>query len=158
MLIILLTLVAVSIVAGIVVPFVNKSLKSTSCFKAKDYLSFDDRSKYNCYDESNARYIIAVKSKLNETTKEGIKGFNLRFIKEDNVKVIGIIEGSIDPNLKMFDQSISANLILPSAGKYPSLVYNYTSSETYEKVELYALMNDDRVCDKSDSIKLPKCV
>ena len=58
----------------------------------------------------------------------------------------------------MLDPSLGANLIIPTAGgTYPLLSYLYTSNDLYNKVEVNPVLADNKVCDKSDSVKIIKC-
>ncbi len=152
MLIILLTISAVIIVGNIVIPFVNRSLESTSCFEFRDHFKFDDSFGYNCYDDSE-RYVISVKANGNVTNVEGL---SLRFLGGDISDTITIKEGLTLSNLKMFDESIGSGLIVPGAS-YSALTYNYSSNQDYDRVEVYPIIAGDKLCDQSDSMRLVEC-
>ena len=155
MLIILLTLTAGSILITIVVPYVKNSLDSTECFKFRDYYSFDESLGYSCYDEANNRYVMSIKVRTDETDANKIKGLDLRFLSDAKADVVEIKEGAFTPNVEMLD---GGELVVPVAGgKYRAVTYNYTTNEAYDKVEVYPISTDGKICDKSDSIKISKC-
>ena len=153
-LIILLTISAVVIVGNVVVPFVNRSLESTSCFDFRDHFKFDDEFGYNCRESVNDRYVISVKINAENTDK--IEGFSLRFLGGDKSETVTIKEGISLTNVKMFDDIGSGMLEVPGAA-YSSLTYNYSSNIEYDKVEIYPIISEDKLCDQSDSMRLIKC-
>ena len=136
-LLILLTIIAVTMIAAFVVPFVRNSLEETSCFEFRDYFKFDESLGYNCYqDNANDRwYLTTIRAKTDESIAGKVDGFALRFVKQDAVERIDVLNGR------------------PAS----VLGYNYSSSNYYEKAEIYAIIENDKICDMSDSIKLTKC-
>ena len=157
MLLIMLTIVSISILYSFVVPFVKKSLKSTDCFEFRSYYKFDDSFGYNCYTENGIEksYLITLKADSSNTDKQP-ESLSLRFFKSSGVTVLNIKNGDTQPDIKMLDPSLTS-LIIPSSGSYPLLSYVYTSDELYTKVEVYPVLTDNKVCDKSDSVKIIKC-
>ena len=159
MLLILLTIVSISILAGFIVPFVKKSLKSTDCFEFRSYYKFDDSFGYNCYDTNGNEKSYSITLKADGTnTDEEPESLSLRFFKANGVTVLNIKNGNTLPEITMLDPSLGSNLIIPTAGgTYPVLSYLYTSNDLYDKVEVYPVLADNKVCEKSDSVKIIKC-
>ena len=159
MLLIVLTIVSIAILASFTVPFVKKSLKSTDCFEFRSYFKFDNSFGYNCYNENNIQksYLITLKAD-GSSTEQKPESLSLRFFKNTGVTVVNIKNGDTLPDMIMLDPSLGPSLIIPIAGgTYPLLSYNYTSNDLYNKVEVYPVLADNKVCDKSDSIKIIKC-
>ena len=160
LLLILLTIASITIIVGVIVPFVKNNLSGTECFKTRDYFKFDESFGFNCYDEENGKYLITIKASGDNSSGKKIEGFNLRFLSEDNVNnaVLEVKNGIASGAISMLNPTIGGgNLVVPfSGGKYSVLTYNYTSSVIYKKVEVYPLI-EKKVCDMSDSVKLVEC-
>ena len=159
-LLILLTISAVAIVISFVVPFVNKSLKNTECFEFRDYIKFDDTFGYNCYEQSSGTksYVLSVRAKADNSSAENIIGFNLRFLGDGVGNSLSLKKGEPVGDVRIVGELGGGNILIPQSGsKYSVLSYNYTSSDNYEKAEIYATINENRICDISDSVKLRKC-
>ena len=73
-LLLLITISAVVIVANFIIPFVNKSLESTSCFKFRDYFSFEEGDGFNCHNQESI-YSMSVKTRTDDKDADKIKGF-----------------------------------------------------------------------------------
>lgn len=157
MLLIMLTIVSISILASFIVPFVKKSLKSTDCFEFRSYYKFDNSFEYNCYDTNGNEKLYSITLKADGTnTDEEPESLSLRFFKANGVTVLNIKNGNTLPEITMLD--LGTSLITPTAdGTYPVLSYLYTSNDLYDKVEVYPVLADNKVCDKSDSVKIIKC-
>lgn len=159
MLLILLTIVAFTIISSVIVSFTERSLEKTKCFEFRDYFLFDESFGYNCYDDDANRYILSIKARSDNSNAELVKGFSLRLLSETSSVSVTVKDEEPSGEIKMFDESIGdGNLVIPiSGGKYSSLTYNYTSTENYDKMEVYPLIEEDKICEMSDSIKLTKC-
>ena len=157
-LLILLTISAVAIVANFIIPFADKSLESTECFKFRDYFAFDESFNYNCYDNNNNRYVLTIKARADNSSSEKVLGFKLRFLGGGNAISVDGLSGDPAGDLAMFDNVGNGKIIVPSpGGRYSALSYNYSSNYNYEKVEVYPVLEGGRVCDVSDSIKMIDC-
>ncbi len=156
-LILLITVSAVVLLATYIIPFVNNSLEGTSCFEFREYFEFDDSLGYNCHEDSFGRYIISVRG-INKSA-EKLEGFALRFIKGTDAEVVNVKDSVPATSIILLDWNIgSGNLVVPRInGKYSALSYNYSSTNDYEKVELYAVMKGGEVCQKSDELRIRKC-
>ena len=98
--------------------------------------------------------MITIRATGENSTSKDIKGFNLRFLKENGESYLLEIKEGVAPEGVMMMGG--GNLAVPLVGgNYSVLSYNYTSSIKYDEVEVYPLM--DKICDISDSIKLSGC-
>lgn len=175
-LIILLTVLAVTIVARFVIPYVSNSLsQGGECFQYKDYYKFQESLDYkgknlhfNCYNETSKIYGMAIGafksgdtsdtnlSKVNETSVN----LNIVFVRSDTgesttveirkEKGVSMNDGGV----RMLNQNI-ASLKVPNVGEVQTYVYN--SSTLYNAIEVYPVLGNGRVCEKSDRIDLIKC-
>lgn len=158
-LLVLLAIVAVSILSGFVVPFVSKSLKSADCFEYRNYYKFDESFGYNCYTEEGITksYIFSIKVNPDEVNQE-IQGFSLRFLGDGIGNTFNLKEGEIITDMRMLDDIGGGSILIPKAGgEYSVLTYVYTSDTLYNKTEMYPMIDDKRICEKSDEIKLVRC-
>jgi flagellin-like protein len=163
-LLLLLTVAAVSIVASFIIPFVNKSLEDTNCFNFRDHFTFDETFSYNCYEEFDDAGIIKYNYLVSvgvgsEDSLGDVNGFNLRFFGDGIAKGIDVIDGENEGEIKM-EGIPGGKLIIPTEmeGGYPVLSYRYDGViQEYEKIEIIPILKGDKVCDVSDSINLIRC-
>lgn len=168
LLLILLTITAVSVAASFIVPFVRNNLEDTSCFEFRDYFKFDDSLGYNCYRENSPGtniYQTSIRAKNDASAAENVKGFAIRYVNDAGVQKFDIIDGApITPPVNIEILGVTTgNIIIPKPSTvgvkdtYPSLTYTYQSTEVYEDVEIYPILKSDDLCERSDSIKIKKC-
>lgn len=161
MLLILLTVVSVVLVASFILPFINDSLKSTDCFKFKEYFVFDNSFDLNCYEKDASgqyKYKLSVKTQADNSNADKVIGFNLRFLGNGKGSSIIARDGEFNSDLTMLAGVAGEPIKIPiSGGKYPVLSYIYTSSEEYKKAGIYTVIEDGRICDESDLIELKRC-
>ena len=163
-LILMLTVAAIAIVAGFVIPFIRNQLqKGTECIDYMDYFTFEEsfelggeKYKYNCYTSVGADILngASVRTSSDESLMEGIKGFKLIFLGTGASKSVDIIDGEVVSGVKMLGIA-GENLELPGAGELRT--YVYTSSEVFQKMEIYPILKNDRVCEMNDEIRLIQC-
>ncbi|MDO8459737.1 MAG: hypothetical protein Q7S74_01375 [Nanoarchaeota archaeon] len=158
-LIVLLTVSAVVIIMGVIVPFVKKSLsESTRCVDYKDYFDFYEKMNYNCKRSfgSSSLYAFSVgaQNKIEETATKVI-GFDLVFVGEGATKSVEAMNGSqavrTDEGLRMLNYTVS-NIETPGRGEVRTYVYN--SSQNYKEVQVYPVLTNGICTDMSDSIKI----
>ncbi|MDO8508456.1 MAG: hypothetical protein Q7S27_02105 [Nanoarchaeota archaeon] len=165
-LLILLTISAVAIIANFIIPFTEDSLESTECFEFREHFLFDEDFDYNCYDTANGKYILSVKVRPENSSSEKVAGISFRLTSKtsgtsatafegdvaagegDSTKVIGILDRQI---------GIGTIVIPKPTGRYSAITYNYTSTEAYEKAEVYPVLEDGRICEASDAIQITEC-
>lgn len=152
--IVLLTITAVGILAGFVVPFVKESLYgSTECLDYKEYFTFYRDFDYNCYSLSgNYLYAVSIRAdSAKDEAAEKVDGFTLQFIGEGESQPATVKIGSMKNEIRMLNAS-KTELEVPFSGEVKTYVYN--SSVKYSSVEIYPLLKSGTVCDMSDSIKI----
>jgi hypothetical protein len=97
----LLTIVAVAVIAGFIVPFVKNNLyQSTECLNYRSYFEFREifesggnNYRYNCYQ--NGMNGFSIENKGSENNDGAILGFEIVFIRNDGTsKKIEISDGT----------------------------------------------------------------
>lgn len=158
-LLILLTIAAVVIIAGFVIPMVRDGLTGgTECFDYRDYFTFEEDFGYNCYNDSfvNRLYGVSVRAGgIDDESEAEIKGFRLSFTSGSESSAVdvdvGRITDSSEDGIRMLDAS-AVVLEIPKSGEVRTYVFN--SSNTFSSVDIVAKLKSGKVCDKSDSITL----
>jgi FlaG/FlaF family flagellin (archaellin) len=174
----LVTVVAVTLLAQFVIPFVRDNLaESSECLNYREYLQFeesfsDDNGEYyyNCYQipiggitNNYHGFSVRVKEKLNGTS-DNIAGFKVVFVKEGgNTESVEIKPGSTNKGAAgnaWILGSTDNKLFLPANGGVKTYVYNPTGvsgTEHYREMEIYPVLKNGRICDVNDKIKLVSC-
>jgi len=165
-LILLITIVLVTILAQVVIPFARDNLQhSTECIPYENYYNFDTSFSYNCYSVVSGKYIYKISVKaasIADSQEEDADGFNLVVGSESSSKVVYVKKGtggSCDvggiKNLEDPCNSLSS-LKIPNPGESQS--YEYKSEEVLTSVQIGSLLSSGRACDASDSMKqMPAC-
>ena len=155
--IILLTLGAVTFIAGFLVPYVKTQLnEGTECIDYREYFTFDDSFGFNCYEQSGANYLtgLSVRAKSSsDRVSQGVGGFNLVFYEGAGTNRIKVENGGLSGNLvgeiKMWNDTRA--LEIPEEGGVRTYVYN--SSLKVSRVEILPfLKSNGRICEASDDI------
>jgi len=166
-LILMVTIAAVAMLAGFIVPYVKKTLsEGTECLDYKDYFQFEE-SANNCIDSTNHKINVSVKAIATEAGKniskageseKNIAGFNLVFNYKDGSQVAKVrTDGTAsDSAIKMF--VASKPITIPRQGEWFTYVYNFPPNLLgFTNAEVYPALKSGRVCDRSDSIRLINC-
>lgn len=152
-LLILLSVAAVAIIAGFLIPFIKNQLeRSSECINVQDRFSFDENGD-NC--KSPNGIIFSVRAEGIKEEAEKIAGFNLIIAGEESGKSIEIRAGN-SAVVRM--RNGSSIIRIPNSGEMFS--YNYTDADAlkYKNAELKTALNSGRVCEKvSDKITLEVC-
>ena len=155
-LLILISITAVIIVAGVLIPFVKDTLtESKDCFESIGKLTIDTEHGYACsYNK------IVNKQTLNITVKRGeieIKEFRISVGGEGYSESFEIKEGEVgdeDGNIEMLDGS--ENLEIP--GKGVELTYSIdTNLELIEYAEVYPVLESGKLCEEKASADVEAC-
>tara|TARA_Y100000310_G_C20698107_1_gene827175 strand:+ start:3649 stop:4218 length:570 start_codon:yes stop_codon:yes gene_type:complete len=166
LLILLLTVTAVVIIAGFIIPFVGENLEgSTECLDYQGYFSFEEvfessgeDFRYNCYDVNKLHGLSIRTKNVESSIEEGIIGFDLLFVKggiSEKVEVRdGVAADDTAEGIRMLDKSLT-DLEVSGAGGIRTYVYNAT--EIFEKIEVYPVLTNKKPCEMSDSIKIRLC-
>jgi len=160
-LLILLTVTAVAILAGFIVPFVRDSLEgSTACIDYTDYFKFEERFevgeqtlRYNCYNKDTGVHGAFVKAGAAQARISAeVDGFELVFLKAgggDSARVS--IPGSDTTRIGGGSSST------PSPGEGFIYIYN-AGTEIYDgEIAVYPRLKSGKLCEKSDTITLREC-
>lgn len=160
-LIMMITIAAVAVIAGFVVPFVRNSLqKSTECAAYKSYYTFDESFGYNCYDENI--YSISIKASFDKLLAENVGGIKIVFSDKSGAsKVVEIKNDSIssqDEGGISIKGSPFENLRIPGPGGVITYAYSALAEEQFLSAEVYPVLKNGRICaDSKESIDLIAC-
>lgn len=163
--IIMLTISAIAIIAGIVVPFVRNSLsKSTECMPYGKYFTFDESFGFNCYQSADggALYFVSVKTGNDKNLADNADGFKLVFISNAGETMPLDIRSNLSASKTAGGVSMggsdSAVLRLPGAGGVAVYVFNDSGGIKYKTAEVYPVLKSGRICgDEKDSISFAFC-
>jgi len=150
-LLILVSVTAIVIISGVIIPFVRDSLSgSKECFETADQLEIDTAS-VTCYYEDAGEMIAKI------TIKRGVKETEIERFK---ISVFG--GGSSDSfdiktgetGVKMLDDSTEIEIPDPGEEKTYSLTTDLT---TIESAEVYPVMKSGRLCDSTNRAYIGAC-
>lgn len=159
---VLITVTAAVFLAGFVVPFVQKNLhEGTECMGYEDYFKFYEDFEYNCIaavNDGTKNYTLTVISIEARTVPQekldNLKALKIQFLgPEGSAPPIEITNESLaDPNGIRMLRYGDTKLSVPEKGGVKTYVYNSTSR--YETVEVYPVLKDDRLCQRTDKIRI----
>lgn len=150
-LIIMITVIAATIIATFVVPFVqNVPEEGQKCFEVFSDLKFHD-TLYNCYSTNNSGNNFTGFS-VSVNDKE-VKGFTLLAINKGSSDRYEITDGISSPDLKMLGGNFGEALELPENGGVRTYVYN----GLVESFEIYPILSDGKQCERSDLMEPELC-
>jgi hypothetical protein len=164
-LVIMITVVAVGVVVKFVIPLISDNLEEgTECVDFSEYFYFEEEFGYNCYtpikdDDNNVAhklYGVSVGAETgNKNLQSQINGFLISFIDGGDSKAINIEDGgetnNDDGGVRMLDKEVGT-FNLPGIGEVRTYVYNTTG--TVSSVEIYPILKNGRICDRSDKIDI----
>lgn len=162
-LLILITIAAVVLLANAIIPFVKNNLaKSSECLDYKDYFKFQEVMsfngadyRFNCYNDSGY-YGFSIMNQGSGKSGSGTPaGFAIVFSDGKTTKRMDIKDGDSVGDVRMLGSSLT-KIIVPELGGIQTYVYN-SGGESYNSMEVYPLLENGRICDKSDSIGIIKC-
>ncbi|NCO11773.1 hypothetical protein GW924_04230 [Candidatus Pacearchaeota archaeon] len=151
-LIIMITVVAVTLIAAFIVPFVQKvPEEGQRCFEVFADLSFHD-TLYNCYsNDTQQQTHTGFSVSIND---ESIQGFTLLAINKGQSERYTITDGiSGIQELKMLGGTWGEALEVPDNGGVRTYVYK----GHVESFEIYPVLADGKQCEKSDQIEPRLC-
>lgn len=153
-LLVILTLVAVGILAAFVIPFVNDSFKnSKECFDVLDKVKFDGDSLYNCYSynvsgQREGRTGFSVRM----DTAEAL-AFKVTFTSAGRGNTYTIENATVSSEIRMLNNEFGLPLEVPLKGG----VRTYVINGTYQRVELAPVLKSGDVCDTRASVVVGEC-
>lgn len=164
-LILLLTVAAVALLAGFVIPFVKKELpKSSECLNYRDYFNFQEvftiqgqEYRYNCHQ--NGKYGISIKAVgTDDKLAENVAGFSLAFVENGSSERVDVLSGqdanSSEGGIRMLNSSTS-KIAVPEQSGVNTYVYN--SGKSFYSVEVYPKLKSGRICERGDAITFIDC-
>lgn len=153
-LLILITVVAASVIAVFVIPFVSNNLdNSKACFAVLGKMTLAESS-YLCSasDSVNGdRTGFSVQFDSSE-----IDGFVVLAITKGASERIEVMNGTTDTRLKMLrdDETFGVSeLIIPSEGGVRTYVYKGAA----DRIEVYPMLSGGKICDKGDEKEVNIC-
>ncbi len=169
-LLLLLTISAAAIIAGIVIPFTKTNLsKSTQCSSYQNYLSFEEvfelggiKYRYNCRaQDSDVNTIqdgyyhgFSIRVKSDDKLYSGIQGIDVVFSsRTGESQKIRVVDGQETENVRLLDGS--SILKIPESG-VSSYVY-FSGENSYEKIEVYPVLKNGDICPMNDNIDIIFC-
>lgn len=162
-LIIMITVAAVAMLAGFIVPFVKNSLqKSTECMPYQGYYLFDESFGYNCYNRTSNLYAVSIKSSFDKSLAGNIMGIKVVFSdKSGATRVVEIKNSSIISRSERgiwIAGSHEDLLRIPGPGGIITYVYNASAGDVFITAEVYPVLKSERICaDLKESINLKSC-
>lgn len=137
-LIIMLTIMAVALIAGFMIPMINKWMnESKECFEARDKISIE-LGKFTYYNDTNT--LVMIKRSSSEFKMKGILiSLNLGDGSSESYKIYNYasLEG-----VKMY--SGSTNLTIPDASEAKTYVFSVSS----DFVRIAPILENERICDE----------
>jgi len=147
-LLILISVVAVSILAYVLIPMIKEwTSGSSECFNALDKIKIVNKG-FTCYDSGNGEASFTV-SLANDVK---IKGIAASIGSEGSSKVFEIYNSSTNEDIKMYNGDYGEELELPNPGEERTYIINYAGTELQ-----VGLIMEKKTCDFSDSIVLESC-
>lgn len=145
-LLLIITFVAVAILATYIIPFITGSLKdSGSCYKVLNGLTFSETG-YNCV----ANDVDAAKERTGFSVRvdnENIVGFKVNLYSQGQSEVREIMNGTQANSIVMLNGG--ALLEMPQTGG----VLTYVATDNmYERIELNPILRSGMVCGVSDTL------
>lgn len=154
-LLIVISVTAVLIVAGLIIPFVRNTLgESKECFEVIDQLTINTESGYTCYYNDSSTSKMIVNLTIKRGTKElDMEGFMIAVSGEGTSKTFEIKAGQVE-NVKMIDGDTTIKI----PGKGEEMTYSInTSMAAVKYAEIVPIMNGGRLCKITDQAEIDKC-
>ena len=145
-LILLLTISAIAIIAGFIVPFIKESLTgATECLPYTDYYKFDDTFDFNCRNQSGV--YLTVRSGFPGRGSEYVPDeLRLVFLGEGSSQSAVVKQGEVGTDISTLGVP---TLEVPANGEIRS--YLYSSPGTFKSVEVYPVLESGKICEITDS-------
>lgn len=158
-LLLLITIVAATIILGVVVPFVRDNLDSSKeCFEAIGDVSFAETA-FNCHDsdysqtESRSGFSVRIDG-------ENVGGFRVSLLSGGNSDSYDVENGTSIAdmgNVRRGGAVVGAPLDIPEKGGVRTYVVAKSDGSVFEKAELFPILKNGRKCDLADEIVINKC-
>lgn len=147
-LLIVITIAAVAVIAGVIIPLVKNSLKSgQSCLELNGYVTIVDNG-YTCTNSSGT--YITIEREMKEYK---IQGFIVSLIKAGSSTKYEIKNATASEGVTMLDTTITT-LVLPRAGE--TRTYHFASGDS-STAELGVISEKGEICAQSGSFEIRAC-
>ena len=158
-LLVLVTVVAVGVLAEFVVPYIKDTLsKSTECSDVDQVFNFDESFNLNCRKVSGANWNLTISVNRKNDNSDAIDGFLLIFYTNDSSKTVQIINGIDKTSEFNMVNSTKQKIEIPLPGETRSYIYHHPSNVIYKKGEIKTILKTGKVCEKvSSSIDFSEC-
>jgi flagellin-like protein len=147
-LLLVLTLVAVSILSVFIIPFVKNSLDgSKECVNVIGKIRFDDGSAYNCHTDTRTAFSVRIDS-------NDIVGFKLSLYTQGVANPYTIENASIHSVLRMLSSTaFNTPLEVPLEGG----LRTYVANAAYQRIEVNPILKNGKICDAREQIEVQSC-
>lgn len=160
-LIIMITISAISILAGFLVPFVKDSLsKGAECTNYGEFYTFDESFNYNCYNATsgNNLYLISIKKSNDRELENNSEELRIVFRLDNGEQKTATVKNGDAPSNIAGGVSLPGEngLRVPRAGGTLTYIYN-GSNQIYASAEVYSVLKSGKICEQKDFINLRRC-
>ena len=154
-LLVVLTLVAVGILAAFLIPFVNDSFKdSKECFDVLGKVKFDMDSPYNCRVNGATGGTASATGFSVRMDTDQVFALKAVFTKSGRGNTYDIENGTVTEGIRMLNGAVGGNLEVPFKGG----VRTYVANDWYDRVEISAVLKSGAVCDMREKLTVNDCV
>jgi flagellin-like protein len=155
----MITVAAAGVIAGIVVPLVRDRLnESTECIGYEDYFKFYEEFDYNCYRVVDGETLIAISIEADtvpDEKLENIAGLRFAFLGGGESTGVNVMDGqdasSGSGGIRML-KTREVKISIPERGGVKTYVYHAPSF--YDSVEVYPVLKSGRQCTETDKIRI----
>jgi len=155
-LLVLLTITAVGIVAGVVIPLVrNLTEASNECYYARSHVTFAETD-FACS-------VSGTPSRTGFSIQRGdadVVGFAISLYADGTSDPFIIRAGSLVPELRMLEDVSDFGTTgnpLPLKFPKPGGALTYVANKQYTRADVHAIVASDKSCDVSDTVLLMPC-
>ena len=150
-LLILIVVAAGMAIIAFVVPFVEKKLVQTGCLDVAGQITFNDNSKYTCYDTNDVNpdnNELRLQVHVGDID-ESLEGFVIE-LGGASSKSYEIKDEGVFNDIRMFEGYYNSNLELP--GKNEERTYVFLRDNIPDTVRVYPKLTEGEVCEVSDAV------
>ena len=150
-LLIILTLVAVSILAVFVVRFVRDGLSSDDCYKILNKVKLEEDSEYHCSYNNGTDKRTGFSVRIDS---DDVAGFSALLSSGGSANSHRIELNGSDPLVRMLDRNFGEQFDVPTSGG----VRTYVAKDLYSSVEISAILKSGKVCETHEKIEPINCI
>lgn len=153
-LLILLSIAGISIIAGVLIPFVKEKMQEakecSQIIEVEDALKIDTENGFACYYDDGG--VKKAKITIHRGNIE-LYGIRVALIGEGDSKVVDIIDGEENLGIEMLD---GGEAVLPGKGGEKTYIID-TSMTTLKNAIIAPMMSSKNLCKETDNIELVSC-